>query len=504
MVASLAFSWFFSASAPCGRWLNTVFDAQLWYENDPSGSYIASAHELFSGESPLFPGHPGTPLQLALVGIQGAFHALAAPEGMSFTEFTARRIDTVVFYSKLFATLLHLVSFVALYRLATELLRNRRAAMLATLAYATSFPVLYYLSRVSVEPMMVLFFCATMLAVWRAHGSFEPSTRSTTTSAGTAWSAIAAVLAVSGLVTKLHFLGPLPLFGGLALLYGGKLDVRARIRAATAYVVAGVVALAAYSLVIDWNELIDLWTRVGKVRESGARDTSFLPGATPGGLFLLCELLLVVIGIVGWVRFLRTRPEQRARTLWISAYVAYSLAIWGYRVAARGGDFRCFHYLFLFVAFLALFAGDLTHAVLRRLTERLGGARFIPFTIGTLWLILLHGVSVAAAVDTRRYDAAEFERIADVHELVASLAPGERVALTTGGGWSEFRRLLTGLDKGGSNIHGLSARYAPDERRSSLMTAYAELFVLSEPNEIPADARTGTLSTIGAYAVIER
>ncbi len=490
VVSCLAASAHFNALAPCGRWLNAVFGAELWYENDPSGSYIASAHELLSAPSPLFPGHPGTPLQLGLLGVQGAYFTAVAPDGMGFTEFTARHIDRVHELSKLFATALHLASFFAVYAFAARLLSSRRAARFATFAYATSFPVLYFLSRVSVEPLMVLFFCTTVLAVWRAQREYERG------ASGAAWCALAGVLAASGLVTKLHFLGPLPGFAMLVLFVGTKAPRRERIRAVLAVLVGTAVALAAWSFVIDWGELADKWLRVGQIRGSGRRYESFWPGATPGGLFLLCELLLVVLGTIGLVRSLRNRPERRAATLWVSLYVLFSLAIWGYRVIARGGDFRCFHYLFFFVMWLAVFAGDLTNDAFARF-----GARARIAASG-LWLVLLHGVALASLVETRAYDGEQFARIADVHALVRSLEPDETIALTTRPGFFKLNRLLVGIDKGGSNIHGLSTRYAPDARTSALAAAYSELFVRMDKRDVPADARTGELEEFGPFAVL--
>ena len=170
----LAFSTFYSSAAPCGRWKNHVLGVPLWMENDPSGSYIASAHELYTSEGgPLFPGHPGTTLQLMLLGLQRTYDAVANHQALTFTEFTARNIAQVTVLSKLLATVLHLVSFYLVYHFARHILCGARGARLATLGYATCFPVLYYISRVSVEPLMVIAFAGTFLAMWSSRRSFE-------------------------------------------------------------------------------------------------------------------------------------------------------------------------------------------------------------------------------------------------------------------------------------------------------------------------------------------
>lgn len=497
-VVCLTFSGVFSSGAPCGRWKNEVFGVPLWMENDPSGSYIASAHELYlSDEGPLFPGHPGTTLQLLLLGVQRTYDAVANDQALTFTEFTARNIAQVTVLSKLLATVLHLVSFYLVFRFARALLggaSRKNGAVLATLGYATCFPVLYYLSRVSVEPLMVIAFTGTFLAIW----SSKTAAESGRLGPGSAWAAVAGFAAVSGLVTKLHFFGPMPLFALVYLLV--QVPPGRRLRSAGAYALAAGASLVLYSTALDWGELFELWTRVGQVVESATRSATLIPGLTPGGLFPLTELLFLGLACFGLVRFFRRHPEQRGRLLWAGAYAGYALLIWGYRVVARGFDFRCFHYLFLVLVFLAPFFGYGVSVLVQRLR--------LPRVAGIVLVLLIHGIGLWSAVNTRRFDVEQHRVLAEVHALTPTLAPGERVILLNPDGRKLFRRMLKGLDPGGSNIHGLSVRYAPDERGSRLIEAYAELFPRQPDGpdgpdgDVPSDARRGILGAFGEYVVI--
>jgi len=491
-VVYLTFSGFFSSAAPCGRWKNEVFGVPLWMENDPSGSYIASAHELYTSDElddgPLFPGHPGTTLQLLLLGVQRTYDAVANDQALTFTEFTARNIAQVTVLSKLLATVLHLLSFYLVYHFARGLLGASRGARLATLGYATSFPVLYYLSRVSVEPLMVSAFAGTFLAIWRCKAAAERGRHGL----GSAWAAVAGFAAISGLVTKLHFFGPMPLFALAYLLV--QVPSGRRLRSAGAYALASCVSLLLYSTALDWSELFALWTRVGQVVESATRSATLIPGLTPGGLFPLAELLFLGVAGFGLVRFFRRHHEQRGRVLWVGAYAGYSFLIWGYRVVARGFDFRCFHYLFLVMAFLAPFFGYGLSVLMERL--RLSRA------VGPALVLAIHGIALWSAVNTRRFDVEQHRILTEVHALTPTLAPGERVVLLDPQGRKLFQRMLKGMDPGGSNIHGLSVRYAPHERGSRLMEAYAELFPRQPAAELPASARRGVLGGFGEYVVI--
>lgn len=392
--AYLLFGAGMSALAPCGSWDNVVFGAKLWNEGDPGGYYVPSAHELYSSRGVLlYPGHPGLTLQILLHAIQAVYFALLAPSGAGFTAFIAANLATVFLLSKIAMTIVHLASFWLLLAFARRLLRDEEAALLATFGYATSLPVAYYLSRVSVEPLMMVCFLATFLALWKAEDGETP-----------AWAALAGLAAVSGLATKFHLLWPLPLIG-LAML-------RRRPKAALAFAAAGALAFAGYSALLDWRDFFAYWEVPAVVAGGPLRRTvagllgmplaNWLPGPTRSGLFLLCEGPLLTAAAYGLWLFVRRREEGGlARLAWPAAAVGFTVLVWAYRSAAVSGDFHGFHYLFPFMLLAAVFFGWGSRSLLAR----------APVAGKALWIVLVHAVVLRAALDTRVKDAGYYRKV---------------------------------------------------------------------------------------------
>jgi len=389
----LLFSAAMSALAPCGSWDNVVFGAKLWNEGDPGGYYMASAHELYSSHGRLlYPGHPGLPLQMLLHAIQAVYYALFAPSGASFSAFIAANLARVFLLSKLAMTAIHLLSFGLFLAFARRLLNDERAALFATFGYATCWPVAYYLSRVSVEPLMIVCFLGTFLALWKHEDGGSP-----------AWAGLAGFAAVSGLATKFHLLWPLPLIG-LAML-------RRRPKGLLTYATAAGVSLTLYSALLDWRDFFSYWQVSAVLSGSPIHHTVFgiprmplsnwLPGATRSGLFLLCEGPLLATAAYGLVLFLRRRERDLSRLAWPAAAVGYTVLIWAYRCLAVSGDFGGFHYLFPFMLLAAVFFGAGSEALLAH----------APTSGKVLWLVLIHCVALNAVLDTRVKDAAYYRRV---------------------------------------------------------------------------------------------
>lgn len=391
--AYLLFSLLLSALAPCGSWDNVVFGARMWNEGDPGGYYIPSAHELYSsGGRLLYPGHPGLPLQILLHAIQAAYYAASAPAGQGFSAFVAENLSRIFLFSKLAMTSIHLVSFGLFLAFARRLLKNERAALFAAFGYATCWPVAYYLSRVSVEPIMIVCLLGTFLALWRHEDGRRPE-----------WAALAGFAAVSGLATKFHLLWPLPLIG-LAVL-------RRRPKGLAAFAGAGALTFLAYSALLDWRDFFAYWEVPAVVAGSPVKRTAFgflriplanwLPGPTRSGIFLLCEGPLLGASAYGAFLWFRRRDAERARLWPVLALVAYTVAIWAYRCAAVSGDFQGFHYLFPFMLLAAVFFGEAS--------EKLLGKASLPVKV--LWVVLAHAVTLNAALDTRVKDAGFYRRV---------------------------------------------------------------------------------------------
>lgn len=480
-IACLLFSAHYSRLAPCGAWTNSIFGEAAWSETDPGGFYFATAHELAWGEAPLFVGHPGATLLPLLRGVQSALYHTTSEGEVSFTRFTVQHLPEAFLASKLMMTALHLLSFAALYAVSKQLLRDDHAAAVATLGYASSLPVLYYLSRISVEPLMVLCFALGFWAIWRCEDrAVEGTARGALGYAG-----IAGVAAASGAVTKLAFLGPLPFFLALYLIVGRSrpftshsIDWPIRLRALAVFAAACVVTLTLYSQIIDWRAFAGTWETLAQTPSGRWSSFDFIPGLGAPRILLAAELGFVVCATAGWGLFVVRRPDQRGRALWLSAYGAYALALFTYRVALEG-SFRPFHYAFIPLAVGAVFFGHFSVTIWRRFSSKWSWRSGVALA---LWLMILHGVGLAAVVDSRRHDAAEFARRQPFFSLISQVGPRDRLGVMRSPlSPMKFRMDLVGL-------HGFIFPTLFHPRRSVLREEIESIVIPILPSSVPTDA----------------
>ena len=498
-LALLVFSGVYSYLAPFGIWVNQIFGQPAWYELDPGSFYVTTAHQLRWGEAPLWVGHPGAPLMLLLLGIQKAYYAVASPEGLSFGGFTARHLPTVYWLSKLAITMAHLASFRALFCFARQLAGSSAAALFATLGYATSLPVLYYLSRIAVEPLMMLCFFTAFLATWR----YEKLATQRRVGPAFVFAALAAIAAVTGAITKLNFLGPLPFFLGLYLLAAGRwsaagdaIGSSTRAGACAVFVAVGG-ALALFSTqLIDWPRFLGFWDNIANAAHPPAHWplTRLLPAATPSGVFLLSELAFAGLGVAGWVLWLRRHHGRRSRVLWVSAYAGYGLLLFAYRIAV-GGGFGPFNYFALSNGVFAVFFGDLTARGLRRLSLPCTGWR--GALLGLAWAGLLHAGGIFAVVDSRRHDAEIYARGRPLYDLIAGLGPSDRLGIDAAiAALPTFRDRLFAVHA--VPFRDWEVRVPPAE----LQTAFEALFTPVDPKTLAADARWLNVPKLGTRIVV--
>jgi len=475
----LAFGAVWSARAPCGAMPDAVFGNLMWSHSDPAGFYIASAHELYSfGGRLLYPGHPGLPMQLLLHALQSAYFRLFASPGVEFTSFIAKNIVQVFFLSKLCAIAAHLISFRLMLSFARGLLQSERAAMIAVLAYATSLPVVYYLTRVSVEPFMACFFLATFLLLWSCEENLTAGRRGRAYGAA----ALAGAAAVSALSTKFHLLWPLPVIGLLSFVV--RRPGKRRPRAAAVFCLSALLALACSSRLLDWKDFFAFWDVAGMdssspfaklyglaARQAGllsglARDAAkipfrdWLPLPTKSGLFFFCELPFAAIAAYGALFEARRPGAHAGRWLWPAAAAGYTAVIWLYRCISGSGDFSSFHYLFVCMLIASVLFARAFEDLLARLPSRFIGKA----AAAALCLAILRQPVLWAARSAYVNDVEQYSRIRAFGEALALTRDGERVAVL---GAPADVSLLLGL--------GVLRRDVPT--RSSLMEALAADFV---------------------------
>jgi hypothetical protein len=425
----LAFSYVYSHAAPLGHFENQIFGTPAWAEADPGGPYVDAAHQLAWGEGQLFEGHPGTVLILLLSGLQHIYYNVSgAGTGFSFTAFTARNLPTVFALSKVMMTVLHLIACFVVYRLATRLLRDDRSATFAAFAYATSLPVGYYLSRISVEPLMVIFFVTSLLSIWRFHDLAVEERLGQ----ALGYAALSGLLAISGVVTKLNFLAPLVPFLALYILVGGWREAperwlpwRTRLLALAAFASTLAVAGFIYSQFIDWKGFFSLWLLIAAQERANWELINFLPGFTAERIFPLSEFIFVLGGALGLATYLRAHPERRMPALWLSAFGAWGFLIFAFRIRSVA-SFLPFHYFYICNIVVAVFFGYALTLLLRRLPPYLRGG-WRGAIVGLSTICAMHSIVIWAVINSRQQDAALYAPSRTAHDLISGLATDERL-----------------------------------------------------------------------------
>jgi hypothetical protein len=471
MTLGIVWTW----RAPCGAWDNRIFGFAMWQDNDPGGWYIPAAHEALSRPGrTCFHGHPGVPLVLLLSVEQAASYGLGhlADSRLSFTQYTARHVREVWIAAKIGSVVLHLLCFAALYVYARAITRRRDLALLATATYATSFPVLYFLNRVSVEPLMNLFFLSTIVCVVRSEkagpGAPWPAI----------WAAAAGVCSVSAFFTKIHLMAAWPVWAGIGILLGvGAAKQRPLLRRLALLGAFGAGALGAtliYNQFVDWQAFASFWQQI---RPLGApvADASFvelllrgvrsgattllrafghltvkalMPACTAYNCFFFFELLSGLAVLVGLVRGPRSRLLA-----WTLGYCLFVGAIWLYRT--EGTDFRPFHYLFPVVAALAPLAAIGLATLFPAIRDETRPRFRRGVEIGSL-VIALHAAGFFAVLDSKSQDADEYRRRQSglVLDALSRLGPTERIAVP---GYPAY------------SFHGLTDEDAMPGRESTLL-----------------------------------
>jgi hypothetical protein len=444
----------FAILAPCGEWENEVFGLAIRHSADPGGPYVVSAVHFFDQRYPPFVGgaHPGTTLQLVVYVAARALYEAAVLFRVAKTpmiDFWAHHLTWLFGWSSLVVASLHLVSFHALHAYARRLGLCPRAAFVAVLAYATSFPLLYYGTRVSPEPLLVALTLAALLQADSCATALQSGRRLR------AWlfAGGAGAAAMLAIFTKLHLAYPLPLLIVVQVLVQRRRDgqtligrLRDGLPPAGCALAGSVAVFVVCSLKVNWHAFFDFWFRYTAGRPVGdphlpltqryaatlwlmalgeasgvVRNLADHFRPTVKGLFTLTDGVFVVIAGFGLFLLWRRVPEARPKLVWPVALCVGLLPV----VAFRG----VWHYYLLHLTFAAIgfaFAVEvwLTHQPLGRTPA---GRRLTGAVMTTL---LVHSVSLVSFGATKAHDVVAFRsKVAPYLSALGRVPPGTRAAI---------------------------------------------------------------------------
>lgn len=459
---------YFSIQSPGGSFGNLIFGHGFTMEADPGAFYVISAHEFVNETGrPLFIGHPGVPLQAVLFLVQWVYFQVAAPAGQDFGSFIARHLPQTYAASKVVMSILSAFSLIAIYAVARRLRISQFGAMAATLLYATCFPFLFYVSRMSVETTAVAFAFTSCACLFAAEDAWIAGQRRRA-----AWwlpaSGIACGLAILSKMNQTAILLLLPLAIVTARRLGlGTFGREAAGRAAgVALWAAGLLlVLAATMPVMDWAYFLGTWASPGisptldanqsksvvqiaeklmSVFTNLSASLSMLtlrPQIGFNGMVNLMESSFVTVGVISGFAFVRRHGWSR-RLVIILIFVAWTVFLWWYRGTTQ--FLLSFHYLFFFMVLLSLWMGDAIDAIATRM--EVSGARARAGWLAVA-VILAHGQSIWGFIDTRMSDVKYYRGFSKpLFELQAQLKPGVRAAILTTAAEQQHVSTFYGLD----------------------------------------------------------
>ena len=329
------------------------------------------------------------------------------------------------------------------------------------------------------------------------------------------WTCLTATLAVSGLVTKMHLLGPLPLFGLVYVVAGQQMcpvDPASKWKARTMVgIVYGCVAAATlflYSLLIDWSDYFAYWWGTGSSGLLEGLDPFrtalhvlvqallgpgkiplqlWMPGATKSGMSFLSELPIVTLGLAGGIACWMRHPQLRRRMGWCALYGVFTLLIWLFR-SAQSRDFHGFHYLIIVMALASVFFGHASDRVLGRIGAFEARSRALGAM--TAWLLILHPFAIWGTLDSRIQDIRSFSRYRPYFDALSRIGPKQRIAVLTGANVAWNADMLHGL----STVNG---------RRSLLIEEFRERFIAVDPKAAAESTIVMRLRAQGVAVVVD-
>gem|GEM_PF-4242136 len=416
-----------SLSAPVGSWRTLAFNAYDIQDNaDPDGLYLPSAVAFDNeGRFPFVLGTPGITLHYMLYGVERAYYFVASPANVSFMEFCVKNWDRVHVVARCACAAVVIASVCLFFFVLQRLGLDASTAVLGSQLYFLSFPVLIFLTKITPEGLMVLFF---LLNYW-----YAIKYRETGRLVDIVFSACFCALALG---SKVHYLFMLPVIN-VAYIWFVRRDVAFKAVALFAVVLllCGLVLLVNFDLrqwVSGWQNFIAYYYQnlskltggqapksmslLGAVGSFEAVASSFfmdviaLRVAKSELHFVLLSLVpLFCLGLIGIMKHRHWNADE----LFLAATVFCGMPV----VLFRGS----YHYWFFCIMLMSLFGSRyITGHILQPSAKKY--ALFVA--------VFLSISSIVGFVYAKSYDIAYYKKnVGPYYSALHAIAYGQRVGI---------------------------------------------------------------------------
>ena len=400
-----------------GSWIVSVFGVPYYYNWDPDGFYLGAGLTFFD-ERYVWVGHPGIPLMFLIHSISKVFYWLGLLFGASvpIETFTAKNIFWIILVTKSAITIVHILSFCILYRISLIFL-TKTASKIAILSYATSVIILYYMNKISPEPLLVLFVLLSIFWIWKYvenHHKYK----------GYIWLALSAFAGIAAVMTKIMIATPLVAFLPAYILLHQGISLKNKMSGTCLFLCFGAMFFILLGWKVDWYYFFQFWSQYAPSNPDSTGGvyplfsfiqaishiiTNFLFIMADGlfsffsisgltsqkGQFNAAELPFMALSVVGFIQYWKDNPPKRRQMTWLLIFALITAPCVLYKGA--------YHYLVIHLAFAAIF---FSYFICESISKILKGTALSKnkFATAVIATLMIHSLSIAIFVETKWSD----------------------------------------------------------------------------------------------------
>lgn len=428
MLASCFISYF----SLFGDWRTYIFGVRNQNIWDPGSAYLASGISFFDQRYSWI-GHPGLFLMLLIQSIARLYYwcsSFCFGTSASYYSFLAKNLFGLIFITKLVSTIIHLLSFYALYSLALRLFRNNWLAINSVIAYSTTYVVLFYINYIVPEPLLLLFTSLSISCAWKYYENWEQENKAR----GYQYVALSAFFAVAALFTKIMIIAPVIVFIPICLILQKMslnsrviISLRERIVSAGIFVGTTIPLMVLCGYKVNWDKFIRFWFRYapgslsfdsskGAVWNVVANSREFFEklimaaldnllsihvlvfGHSKMTLFIMAEMIFFACSFLGLIRYYVKYRDKRMYLLWLILPVVIISPVALYRWKP--------HYFIIHLAVGSMFFSYFINSVVKRKV----GSKVNKMFLTSILTLIIHLFSIATFVDAKMFDIVEYQK----------------------------------------------------------------------------------------------